>query len=101
MRELVYVIDTAPEQVAALAGQAIDAMVAVKDLLDTARLLGAVPDAEQVAAQHRLLRSALVPARTATKARATKLERKYHALFDRLLVRWDDYQRCVSDLAVP
>jgi transposase len=101
VRELVYVVDTAPEQVAALAGQAIDAMVAVKDLLDTARAGGAVPDTDAVAAQHRLLRSALVLARTATKARATKLERKYHALFDRLLVRWDDYQRCVTDLAVP
>jgi transposase len=101
VRELVYVVDTAPEQVAALAGQAIDAMVAVKDLLDAARVEGRVPDATAIAAQQHLLRSALVLARTATKARATKLERKYHALFDRLLTRWDDYQRCVNDLAVP
>ena len=101
VRELVYVIDTASEQVAALAGQAIDAMVAIKDLLDAARADGSVPDTAQVAVQQHLLRSALVLARTATKTRATKLERKYHALFDRLLVRWDDYQRCVTNPAVP
>lgn len=62
---------------------------------------GSVPDTAQVAVQQHLLRSALVLARTATKTRATKLERKYHALFDRLLVRWDDYQRCVTNPAVP
>jgi hypothetical protein len=80
VRELVYVIDTAPGQVTALAGQAIDAVVAVKDLLDTAHAHGTAPDAEAIAAQQQLLHSALVLARTATKARATKLERKYHAL---------------------
>lgn len=101
VRELVYVIDTAPEPVAALAAQGIDAMVAIKDLLDAARRDTSVPDAEAIAAQQHLLRSALVLARTATRARATKLERKYHALFDRLLTRWDDYQRCVTNPAVP
>lgn len=101
VRELVYVIDTASEQVGALAGQAIDAMIAIKDLLDTARAKATAPDAKAIAAQQHLLRSALVLARTATKGRATKLERKYHALFDRLLTRWDDYQRCVTDPAVP
>jgi transposase len=101
VRELVYVVDTAPGQVSALAGQAIDAMVAVKDLLDAARANSSVLDTEQVAAQQHLLRSALVLARTATKGRATKLERKYHALFDRLLTRWEDYQRCVTNPAVP
>lgn len=101
VRELVYVADTAPEAVADLAGQAIDATVAIKDLLDTAREHGRKPDAEAIAAQQRLLRSAVVLGRTATAARATKLERKYHALFGRLINRWDDYQRCVGDPAVP
>ncbi|HEY6784109.1 MAG TPA: IS66 family transposase [Gemmatimonadales bacterium] len=101
VRELVYVVDTAPGPVAALAGQAIDAMVAIKDLLEAARSSGRLPDVEAIAARQHLLRSALVVGRTATKGRATKLERKYHALFDRLLTRWDDYQRCVTDTAVP
>jgi transposase len=43
----------------------------------------------------------VVLGRTATATRASKLERKHHALFDRLLTRWDDYQRCVNDLTVP
>lgn len=37
VRELVYLTDTAPAPVAALAGQAIDAMVTIKNLLDQAR----------------------------------------------------------------
>jgi transposase len=98
LRELVYVIDTAPATIGTLAGQAIDA---IKDLLEAARHGGSAPAATAIAAQQHLLRSALVLARTATKARATTLERKYHALFDRLLTRWDDYQRCVTNPAVP
>jgi len=105
VRELVYVVDTAPEALGVLAGQAIDAMVAIKDLLDTATANASVPDAKSISkaitAQQHLLRSALVLARTATKTRATKLEAKYHALFDRLLARWDDYHRCVTNPAVP
>jgi transposase len=101
VRELVYVVDTAPQMVAGLAGQAIDAMVAVKDHLDTARDQSTAPDVEAIAVQQHLLRSAVVLGHNATAARATKLERKYHALFGRLLNRWDDYQRCVADPGVP
>lgn len=101
LRELVYVVDTAPEPVAALAGQAIDAMVKIKKLVDQAREPGREPDADAVHAQQRLLRSAAVLGKTATAARATKLERKYHALFTRLIARWHDYQRCVADPSVP
>jgi transposase len=101
VRELVYVVDTAPGPVAVLAGQAIDAMVTIKELLDQARDRASEPDRDAVHAQQRLLRSAAVLAQSATAARATKLERKYHALFTRLINRWDDYQRCVSDPAVP
>ena len=101
VRELVYVVDTAPTPVAALAGQAIDAMVAIKDLLDAARRNGTAADTEEIGAQQHLLRSALVLARTATKTRGTKLERKHNALFGRMLTRWDDYQRCVTNTAVP
>lgn len=101
VRELVYVTDTAPAPVAGLAGQSIDATVAVKNLLDAARKNGTAPDARAIAVQQRLLRSAAVLGRTATAARASKLERKQHALFDRLITRWDDYQRCVRNPAVP
>ena len=101
VRELVYVVDTAPTPVAALAGQAIDAMVAIKDLLDAARRNGIAANTEEIGTQQHLLRSALVLARTATKTRGTKLERKHNALFGRMLTRWDDYQRCVTNTAVP
>jgi hypothetical protein len=101
VRELVYVVDTAPAPVAALATQAIDAMVDLKDLLEVARDAGHEPDPDAVHDQQRLLRSAVVLGQNTTAARATKLERKYHALFTRLNTRWDDYQRHVSDPAVP
>jgi len=101
VRELVYVVDTAPQDVAGLATQAIDAMIALKDLVATANEQGAEPDAAAVTTQQRLLRSAIVLGRGATADRATKLERKYHALFGRLLTRWQDYQRFTTDPAVP
>jgi hypothetical protein len=101
VRELVYVVDTAPDEVAGLAGQAIDAMVAVKNLVETAREQETAPDGEAVAVQQHLLRSAVVLGRNATAGRATTLERKYHALFGRLNNRWDDYQRFVAHPAVP
>jgi transposase len=101
VRELVYVVDTAPAPVAALATQAIDAMIDLKDHLDTVRTDAAAPDPEAVTKQQRLLRSAVVLGQNVTAARATKLERKYHALFTRLNTRWDDYQRHVTDTAVP
>lgn len=100
-RELVYVVDTAPEPVAALATQAIDAMIAVKDLVEGAREQGAQPDAETLAAKQHLLRSAAVLGATTTASRSSKLESKYHALFTRLTTRWNDYQRFVTDPAVP
>ncbi len=101
LRELVYVVDTAPEPVAALAGQAIDAMIAVKDLIETAREQGTVPDGDAVAVQQHLLRSAVLLGHHATAGRATKLERKHHALFARLNNRWNDYQRFVTDPTTP
>jgi transposase len=101
VRELVYVTDTAPAPVAELATQAIDAMVNLKDTVDVARDTGREPDPEAVHDQKRLLRSAVVLGQNATAGRATKLERKYHALFTRLNTRWDDYQRHLTDPAVP
>lgn len=119
LRELTYVVDTAPEKVAELAGQAIDALLAVKKLTEprqattaeatvTTQTASATPDApdtavdagELAAAEH-LLRSALVVGKNATAKRATKLERKYNNLFARMTDRWDDYLRFAHDPAVP
>jgi transposase len=104
LRELIYVQDTAPKNVADLAEQATDAVLAIKKLVETAATAtatatgagsGTGPDA--LAHQKRLLKSALVLGKTATSGRATKLERKYNALFTRLINRWDDYLRYTND----
>jgi hypothetical protein len=97
LRELIYVQDTAPKHVADLAEQATDAILAIKKLVDTATQAGHGVDPDALAHQKRLLKSALVLAKTATSGRATKLERKYHALFTRLIKRWDDYLRYTHD----
>jgi len=100
LRELIYVIDTAPAPVAALATQGAEAMVAVKDLLENARATGVEPDPDLLARQRHLLRSAFLLGKRATAGRASKLECKYNALFTRLIERWDDYQRYTIDPAV-
>lgn len=118
---MTYVVDTAPERVAELAGQAIDALVAIKELTDTTRAAAPAPAVEApvagqagthpaplapadppaltaaLAGQEHLLRSALVVGRSATAGRATKLERKYNNLFTRMINRWDDYLRFAHD----
>jgi len=101
LRELIYVQDTAPKKVADLAGQAIDALLAIKDLVEAAALSGTGVDVAALAEQKGLLRSAVVLGKTATRGRATKLERKYHALFTRVIGRWADYLRFTTDPLVP
>lgn len=100
LRELIYVIDTAPPAVADLAAQGAEAMVAVKDLVDDARAGDRQPDPDRMAEQRHLLRSAFVLGKSATAGRDTKLERKYNSLFTRLINRWEDYQRYTADPAV-
>jgi transposase len=101
LRELIYVQDTAAKPVADLAGQAIDAVLAIKELLDTAAHTGAAIDPDALAHHKQLLKSALVLGKTATSSRTTKLDRKYHALFTRMIKRWDDYLRYTHDPRVP
>lgn len=101
LRELIYVRDTAPKKVADLAEQATDALLKVKDLVEAAALSGAGVDVTALAQHKGLLRSAVVLGKTATSGRATKLERKYHALFTRVIDRWADYLRFASDPVVP
>ena len=100
-RELIYVQDTAPRTVADLAEQAIDALLGIKKLVDAAAASGRDVDPDALAHHKRLLKSALVLGRTATAKRATKLERKYNALFTRMIKRWDDYLRYAHDPQVP
>jgi len=100
-RELIYVQDTAPKTVADLAGQATDALLDIKKLVDAAAASGHDVDPDALAHLKRLLKSALVLGRTATATRATKLERKHHALFTRMINRWDDYLRYAHDPRVP
>jgi len=101
LRELIYVQDTAPTEVADLAEQAAQALLDLKDLVETAATRGADGDGRALARHGHVLRSALVLGRTATAKRATKLERKYNNLFTRMIDRWEDYLRFADDPAVP
>jgi hypothetical protein len=66
LRELIYVIDTAPPAVADLAVQGAEAMVEVKDLVDDARAGDKQPDPHRMAEQRHLLRSVFVLGKSAT-----------------------------------
>jgi transposase len=101
LRELIYVQDTAPAKVAELAGQATDALLKIKGLVEAAAASGTGIDVEVLAHHTGLLRSAVVLGKTATRERATKLERKYNALFTRVIDRWADYLRFTGDPLVP
>lgn len=99
LRELIYVTDTASGPVADHAEQAATALRRLNRL--TADAAGQAPDGEKVTFYQHVLRSAVVLGVAATAARASKLQRKYHALFVRLRDRRDDYLRFVTDPAVP
>jgi transposase len=101
LRELIYVTDTASGPVASHAQQAATALRRLNRLIADARTDEQEPDPEKVAFYQHALRSAVVFGVQATAARASKLERKYHALFVRLRDRRDDYLRFVTDPAVP
>ena len=101
LRELIYVRDTGPTDVADLAEQATDALLKIKELVEAAAASGLDVDPDALARQKRLLKSALILGRSATARRATKLERKYNALFHRMVNRWDDYLRYAHDPQVP
>jgi transposase len=97
LRELIYVQDTGSRKVADLAEQATDALLKIKNLVETAATSEAGVDVAALAEQKGLLRSAVVLGKTATRGRATKLERKHHALFTRVIDRWADYLRFTTD----
>jgi transposase len=101
LRELIYVTDTATGQVADLAEQAIGALRELNRLVATGHTTGDTPDEADLARHLHVLRSAVVLGAQATAGRATKLERKHHALFVRLRDRRADYLRFVTNPAVP
>jgi transposase len=101
LRELVYVVDTTnDEQLAGYARQAITALGDLKTLTETVSTDTAL-DLAVVAVHTRRLRSAVVLGAQTTAARDTGLTRKYHALFNRLRDRHDDYLRFVTHPGVP
>jgi hypothetical protein len=98
---LIYVIDTATGPVADLADQAISALRQLNRLVGTAHTAGDAPDQADLARHLHVLCSAVVLGAQATAERASKLERKHHALFVRLRDRRDDHLRFVTNPAVP
>src|SRR6266498_2125271 len=96
-----YVTDTTTGHVADLADQAISALRQLNRLVGTAHTAGDTPDEADLARHLHVLRSAVVLGAQATAERASKLERKHHALFVRLRDRRDDYLRFVTNPAVP
>jgi transposase len=98
---LIYVTDTATGLVADLADQAISALRQLNRLVGTAHTAGDAPDEADPARHLHVLRSAVVLGAQATAERASKLERKHHALFVRLQHRREDYPRFLTNPAVP
>ncbi|MGX6608617.1 IS66 family transposase [Micromonosporaceae bacterium Da 78-11] len=101
LRELIYVSDTATGPVTDHAEQAATALRRLNRLTADARTAEQTPDPEKLAFYQHVLHSAVILGVAATAARASKLERKYHALFVRLRDRRNDYLRFVTDPAVP
>jgi hypothetical protein len=103
LRELVAVTEsgtTGATGTIAMAQQAITALLNLKTLAETAHRHGHQPDAASATQYGHHLRSAALLGTTATKTRASALERKHHALFTRITRRHQDYQRFVNDPAV-
>jgi transposase len=104
LRELIAVTETGTDGdlgSKAMAAQAIDVLLRLKDLADNAHAVGLTPDAGAVAWQRVVLRSAAEIGRAATAGRENKLVAKHHALFNRIDQRFEDYLRFVADPAVP
>jgi len=102
-RELAAVADAAgPDVDWCWATQASDALVAMQKLVADATAAGAdAIDADALAGQVQLYRSAAQIGLSATAARSTQAMRKHHALARRLLDRQDDYLRFTRDWRVP
>jgi transposase len=104
LRELIAVTETGTDGdlgSKAMAAQAIDVLLRLKDLAEHAHAAGLTPDGAAVAWQRIALRSAAEIGRTATAGRENKLVAKHHALFTRIEKRIEDCLRFTADPAVP
>jgi transposase len=106
LREFIAVTETATGTTAkktrAMAQQAIDALLALKNAADAARDRGqAVINARVKDRGLRYLEAAARVGVQATATRASTLQRKHNALFRRLRDRFADYTRWVGDLRLP
>lgn len=103
VRELAGVVDTAPrEDEWCWAEQAGDALVAMQKLVTEAITAGHdTVDAEALAEQVGLYRSAVQIGISQTASRSGKVMKKHNALAHRLLDRQDDYLRFTTDWRIP
>ena len=98
LRELQAVADAAPQGLWCWATQAAEALTAMQDLVREAIREGRdAADPAALAAQVRLLRSAVLAGASQTAARSGPLMKKHNALARRLRDRQDDYLRFTRD----
>ena len=101
LREPVAVDETVTDGRHSWAAQAIDALLAAKALVDTARSTGTRVDPEHLARHVHLLRCAALLGRSATAHRGDAITKKHNALASRIIARFDDHVRFTTDPAVP
>src|SRR4051794_35086875 len=106
LRELIAVVDqhaAAPVTAKAMpagwcwAGQVIDALLALKAIVDT----GTLPGTELLAAHRRLIVSAALIGASADTSPPGPVGRRHRALARRITRRLEDYLRFATDLRVP
>jgi transposase len=104
LRELIAVTETGTDGKygsKAMALQVIDVLLKLKKLAETAHTEGRSIDWVALGFSRIALRSAAQIGATATCGRETGLQAKHHALFTRILGRFEDYLRFTTDPAVP
>jgi transposase len=104
LRELVAVTETGTEGKygsKAMAAQVIDVLLRLKKLAEAANAEGCGIEWVALGFGRIALRSAAQIGKSATAGRGNKLTAKHHALFTRILERFEDYLRFTTDPAVP
>jgi transposase len=102
LRELTAVTETGTDADVTWAGQAIDALLALKKAADAARAEGLDAIADEVLDEHsRWFREAASAGTALNASRRTALQKKRHALAARMTAREADYLRFAADLRVP
>jgi transposase len=102
LRELTAVTETGTNSDVTWAGQAIDALLALKKAADAARAEGADALSAGILDEHsRWFREAAAAGTALNSGRHTALQKKRHALASRMTAREADYLRFASDLRIP